>query len=381
MIDIEFIKIFPNNYDVLTSFSILIFGYFVTSILSKSLKLNDTIAHIIYFWHMLFSFIYVYFSIHFVSDSTSYFIASLSLMDYDFEVGTNFIYILTDFFTKTFALSYLSISLLFGVLAAFGLVLLYSSLRENSNFDNKYKWLILILILTPSLSFWSGGIGKDSLSFFLISLYCWGCTNFESRQKFVFISLVLLYFIRPHVSILLSPILGFSINYYFQNSKFRFKSIILILSLIAFITFVFFAFEYVGLGNFDIKGYLDTRFYYSALGANSAISNEGISQLSLLFNFLYFPILVDSFELKYLPFAFEGIYIFIITIVSIYFGSFKNIDNFKVFLAILVSFMLMLLLFSNSLGNYGLIVRQKIMLLPLLFFLISCFIGSRKSII
>jgi hypothetical protein len=374
--DTSLIEYFSNPFDFYAVTALFVFGFLLIFCQSKLLSSNVQVGHVIYLWHTLFAAIFIAYSANLVSDSTSYYLASLNLNEYDFKFGTNLTYIFTDFLVSQFHLSYISTSLIFSLFSCLGLVFLYASLREVSNFNQKFKWIIFMSILLPSINFWSSGIGKDSIAFFGICLLIWGFINVNKRFIAIILGFVFLLFIRPHVAVVFLPVLGVLVLRIITKLNFKIKIIIMFLSFLLAIYLIYFGVRYAGLSLINIDGYFSSRLHYTSSSA-SGFEAEGVNLLSILFNFLYFPVLYESFNIKILPLMLEGIFLFCLSILTFYKGKLKNIQDPLSYITILISFFTLLFILGNSLGNYGLLFRQKIMLIPVLYYALFSLIGSK----
>lgn len=374
--DTSLIEYFSNPFDFYAVIAIFVFGYLLMFCQSKLLNTNVQVGHVIYLWHTLFAAIFIVYSANLVSDSTSYYLASLALNQYDFKFGTQFTYIFTDFLVSQFKLSYISTSLIFSLFSSLGLVFLYSGLREVSNFNEKFKWIIFVSILLPSINFWSSGIGKDSIAFFGICLLMWGFINVNKRFIAIILGFTFLLFIRPHIAVVFLPVLVMFVLKKITKLDIKLKIIIIFLSFLLAIYLINFGINYAGLDLINFKSYFNSRLHYTS-SSSSGFKVEGVNQLSLLFNFLYFPVLYDSFNIRIMPLMLEGIFLFGLSILIFYKGKLKNIQDPLSYITILIILFTLLFILGNSLGNYGLLFRQKIMLIPVLYYALFSLIGFK----
>ena len=109
--------------------------------------------------------------------------------------GHNFLYYLT-FFLKKLYFDFFSMNLLFGFLGSLSILIFYGVASKYllNKFD---KYAVLVFILLPSYHFWTSGISKDVLSALALSLMLLSFS--KNNFKFLFFSLLLLFFVRVHL--------------------------------------------------------------------------------------------------------------------------------------------------------------------------------------
>ena len=130
---------------------------------------------------------------------------------------------------------------LFGFLGSLSILIFYGSVSKYllSNFD---KYAVLIFILIPSYNFWTSGISKDVLTALALSLMLLSFT--KNSYKFLIFSIILLFFVRVHLGLLviLSLLASFTLfstmaffskkEIYFYSLNFKKKYLLLFFSLL-----------------------------------------------------------------------------------------------------------------------------------------------------
>ena len=181
---------------------LLIFMLFFPLYLLSGKKLNITYGRstLLLLWHTFFSFVYFVYTFYFISDAKVYYIRSLSY-DTFFYVGSVGIDYLISILRKNLELQYLTIFLLFSFLGALGL-LFFDSLIKNlsKNSSDKVKKILSLIVLMPSINFWSSAIGKDSIACLSVTIFLYSLTKLYNRNILFYTSLLLMFFIRPHIS-------------------------------------------------------------------------------------------------------------------------------------------------------------------------------------
>ncbi len=146
-------------------------GYFRAP-LSRSVSL--------YLWHSLFCVIYLAYVLNYGGDASGYFRMSLR-PDIDFAFGTYGVRFVVSFLSQGMGLSFLGCSLVFQLFGFIGLLAFDAALREVTwDKSRNIRLLATFVVFLPSVSFWSSGLGKDSLSFLRYGSGSVGCIEFEA---------------------------------------------------------------------------------------------------------------------------------------------------------------------------------------------------------
>src|SRR5690606_28877764 len=68
---------------------------------------------------------------------------------------------------------------------------------------DKSKWirrLATLIILLPSVSFWSSAIGKDAIAFMATGLALWAALHLKDRVWLIVTAVLLMLIVRPHIA-------------------------------------------------------------------------------------------------------------------------------------------------------------------------------------
>src|SRR3546814_16950478 len=80
-------------------------------------------------------------------------------------------------------LSFLVACLLFNIFGAIGLIAFDTCLQEvTANKSKLLRRFATLIVLLPSISFWSSALGKDSLAFMAAALTLYATLNMSRRQ-------------------------------------------------------------------------------------------------------------------------------------------------------------------------------------------------------
>lgn len=383
--------LYSNIYLTISySLAIIFFNFYVFKKISKYLLVDINIAKIIFFNHLIFTIIFFlndFFSLFNLtpgSDSLSFYLNSeqkILFEDITFYPGHNFLYYLT-FFLKKLYFDFFSMNLLFGFLGSLSILIFYGVVSKYllNKFD---KYVALVFILLPSYNFWTSGISKDVLSALALSLMLLSFS--KNNFKFLFFSLLLLFFVRVHLGLLVifALLISFSLlsistmfskkEIYFYNFKFKKKHQLLFFSLLLifalFIINVFFHKNF-----FNLKSTIE---HFQSMYPGHNFIESTFFPLRI-FEYLSRPYLWEENNLIIKILSLENI---LILSLLVFFGLSaimkynKNIKfkTYDVKLFILVVFVLIMIFQITLTSNVGIAMRQKWTFVPgLIFVFIYC---------
>jgi|GEM_PF-1243687 len=137
------------------------------------------------------------------ADAQLYYFDPTNMYDDGFGFGTQFIVFVVQWLRLTIGGTFLDYFLLFQVVGFFGIALLMRIFEEvyAELATPQPLWTYLIVFL-PSLHYWSGAPGKDSLFFFAVVLAIWGAMSIRRRMIYFGGAMLLMLVIRPHIAVL-----------------------------------------------------------------------------------------------------------------------------------------------------------------------------------
>jgi hypothetical protein len=339
-------------------------------------KPNDILILILlYCYHIILSIFFYFLSFTRTSDAFNYYHRTLENINENatliFSYGTKFIDYIVYFLIQYLDFSYFNTFLIFSSMSFLGIFLLYQILIQKKFIPNYYT---LILFL-PGVHFWTSSLGKDSLIFFFLSYTLWALI--KNKLILLGISLLFIFLIRPHIGLMLiiAIIISFMIKSKVQLSVKIFSSFILFLLLFIVLQSVM---QYVGINNLSIENifeYINQRQQYNLDGGSSII----ISEMNILEKYLtfWFRPLFENLNLNYLMVSFENtIYIFMSLYIII---NRKYIIWNHTILTIFIYILLVTFILSSTTANFGIIVRQKIMLFPMFYYLFIFVINNKRK--
>ena len=331
-------------------------------------KKDFKILLILFLWHTFFSLVYYTYTLNNTADARKYYRISLT-DDLMFSPGTDFIYYITSFPSKVLDASYLNVTLFYNLIGSLGLVLLYLSLR---NLFKYLSWHWLFILFIPSMSFWSSGLGKDSISFFATCLFLYAITVSKKAILLIPISFFAMFMVRPHIA----AAMGASyVIYFIIQSKVHLVFKVLTLPIIFFGIFLSISFvqQYIGLDEASLSsvtGYIDDR-QGSNLEGGSSLDIASMSYPMQIFTYVFRPLPFEAHNVVSLISSLENI-ILLFLFLYILFKSKFNLRSFiqgkNLWLFTYVFLTCSVLAMTTA--NLGIASRQKWMFMPVLLYLL-----------
>lgn len=290
---------------------------------------------------------------------------------------TQIMFLFNFFFTNTLNLSFLTGNIIYGILGYSAIVLFLATIKEIMPYYQLLKSIKVVgisvfplILFLPNLHFWSAGVGKDTILFFCISLFAYSIFKSKINWFGIFISLVLSYLVRPHITLFL--IAGFGIGFMLDGKlKGYVKSILMVIFTFGFIILFDSVLSFVNIEEFNAESF--TQFADSKA---SALSARGGSIVDIsaypyplkVFTFLFRPLFFDMNNIIALVASFENL---LLLILFIKFFVNKGINSLiksnYIVKGAFIFFLLGTLSFSLILGNLGIMLRQKNMFMLMIY--------------
>lgn len=363
-----------------------IFALGVIPVLAIGFKLKLPVMRIIciYIWHGFFSLIYSFYVINNGGDALGYFDAAIQV-DFNAPFGNLGAILPTVLLRHLFDLSFLNISLIFGMIGAIGLLFFDAALQ--SAVLSKKKWLKIfatMLIFLPSISFWSAGLGKDPLSFLSTCMCLWSALNLNKRHYYFALSIAIMFFVRPHMAGIM--VISFLAVVLLESHASILQKVLMgIASASATAVMVPFALTYAGVGDEVNIGSLTTY-----IGIRQTLNMEGgggvdIANMSLpeqLFAYMFRPMFFEINSVFSAAAAFDNLIllsIFIAGGLAMLKGRRSGLGESRLFMWIYALMAWGVLALTTA--NLGIALRQKWMFAPMLIFLFISVIGRKKFVL
>lgn len=327
-------------------------------------------------FHLLFSVLYYFYLQTNSSDATGYWrVAKYStyeeiLLYLQQGPGTPFMYVLNYIPASILNLSLFVGMLFYGLIGFLGFYYFYILTIKFVPYNSKFLgfYLFPALFFLPNLHFWSAAVGKDTLMFFSIGLFCYSLQKMRRRFLLLLISVFICFMVRPHVLLLLLIAFGFA--YLLKKNIKTYKkvflsilifsgSLIILPSVVSYVNL-----EEVSVDN--IISYSETQAgHLSGEEVGSSIDISSLPYPLKVFTFLFRPLFFDITGAMSIIIALEN---FLILLISLKLLMLKPINTFKnapeLIKGLLIFLFLGALLFSLSLSNLGIILRMKNMFMP-----------------
>lgn len=285
--------------------------------------------------------------------------------------GTGFMNAFNYFPSKVLDLGFFTNTMFYSLIGFLGFVFFYLVAYQLITFNSKFKGFILfpLVFFMPNLHFWSSGIGKDTILFFCIGMFCYGLLNIIKRLPLLILALLLSYLIRPHITLFL--VVSFGLAYIFGGKvsagKRIFFSMILIGVGIAILPTVM---EFAKIEEATVESFDEfSERKVDVLSRAHTGSSLDISSYPFplkVFTFLFRPLFFDINGIPAVVASFENLLLLILSYIVVFKNNFKSTFTNAPFVIKGMLFFLIIgtLAFSQSLGNLGIMIRMRNMFLP-----------------
>jgi hypothetical protein len=393
--------------DFFTFFTIyLISGVMIVVVFaktSKSTQLEVQIFLLALLFKATCTFYYYVFTTTNPADALGYyqyaarveFLPSIGLL---FQTSTGFVNNVAALFfplVSSFTNQYLMLYIPFSLLGFIGSLLFYRAMRAVAPFKRK-RDLFLVCFFLPNMVFWTSNLGKDSLMFLGIAMVLYGfLAKVKTPRNIVFIGLggLLVYAVRPHTFLFMT--FGFLLGMAFERRKMSPRLVIGFVLAAAALMFTFQrTMTFAGVTVEDDEEHSSSvGSYYEAGISRVETSSQDLKAVgggaamggSHKFSILYSPYYLAMFLGS--PFLWQArkpihvfsaletlIYQIMILYICIHWRAVVRIR----FIPFKYSWITYLILSSIIEGaaqtNFGLIIRQRCMVLPVVFLF---FLGVR----
>ena len=368
-----------SETNILDYVLILLYVLYILKQFSVYTKINQGIFSLVMgLVHFIITFASYGFILGSVADAKHYYSESVSITDWGLSYlsnGTSFIVFLNYMLVQWLQLSFLGCFLVFSFISYLGCLKLFDVIIDLTDRKYNVSYLLLLLIGTH---FWTVSLGKDALMFYAMCCLCYNIYFDKPRSRYI-LPLLLIGFIRLHVLILV--LVGGGVSYVFTNKKIKTQTKFvfagLVLGVLLFLI-PFFLKEIAVTNISDIEGKLQSSMNANVEGG-AGIDLKDSNLVVKWFSYMFRPFVFEARNPMFLVSALENLvwlYIFFIIIRGLFFDKIKTNYILWSYIGIILACTLPL---AYTLANFGISMRQKIMIFP--FFLILFFIvkKSRKS--
>ena len=236
----------------------------------------------------------------------------------------------------------------------------------------KFKKVALfpIILFLPNLHFWTSGIGKDAILFSCIVIFFYALFEFKKRLWLLVIVMLFSIAIRPHITLVLLFALG--LGYIIDgNLKFYQKLFIFLLILSAGIGIIDYVVRFIQIESLEIE----TLEQFASQRAEDLSKGRTESSVDIssypvplkIFTFLYRPFFFDAIGILGLLSSLENLILLLLSVKVFFSNPFKGFRRSNYIVkSMAIFFVISSIMFSLILGNLGIMLRQKNMIIPLL---------------
>ena len=370
-----------SETNILDYFLILLYVLYILKQFSVYTKINRKIgvfSLVMGLLHFIITFASYGFILGSVADAKHYYSESMSITDWGLSYlsnGTSFIIFLNYMLVQWFHLSFLGCFLVFSFISYLGCLKLFEVIIDLTDRNYNITYLLLLLIGTH---FWTVSLGKDSLMFYSMCCLCYNI-YFDKPKSHYILPLLLVGLIRLHV--LIFVLVGGGVSYVFTNKKIKMQTKFIFVGLVlgALLVLIPFFLKEIAVTNFsDIEGKLQNSMNANLEGG-AGVDMKDSNLIVKWFSYMFRPFIFEARNPMFLVSALENLvwlYIFFIIIKGLFFDKIKTNYILWSYIGIILACTLPL---AYTLANFGISMRQKIMIFP--FFLILFFIvkNHRKS--
>ncbi|MFJ4291638.1 hypothetical protein ACIP1U_17900 [Cupriavidus sp. NPDC089707] len=371
-----------SAWHVLSATLVLLAGALVTVSMGRKFGTGPKWGLLLYAWHTIFCIFYAKLVMETGGDAADYFEASLAPSP-EFAIGTHAVTYFTHIFTSYLGLSYLGVFLVFNIFGTIGLLAFDAVLRTVTAGRSRFlQGLAMVIVLLPSVSFWSAAIGKDSVAFMATSLALWASLSMPRRNWLMIIAIACMFLVRPHIAavMILSLAAAMVIS---AKMAWKWRLALVSVAMVATAAVVPFTMQYAGLGEAKdaatIEAYIETRQGYNQQGGGG-IDIAGMSLPMQLFTYVFRPLPYEANGIFGLAASLDNVVLLLLAVLGIWGmihrrGSRVILKN-QAFLWIYCLGAWLIL--APMTANLGISVRQKWMFVPMLVCLLICSIRERQ---
>lgn len=370
-----------SETNILDYVLILLYVLYILKQFSVYIKINQKIgifSLVMGLVHFIITFASYGFILGSVADAKHYYSESVSITDWGLSYlsnGTSFIVFLNYMLVQWLQLSFLGCFLVFSFISYLGCLRLFDVIIDLTDRSYNVSYLLLLLIGTH---FWTVSLGKDALMFYAMCCLCYNIYFDKPRGHYI-LPLMLIGFIRLHV--LIFVLVGGGVSYVFTNKKIKTQTKFVFAGLVlgALLFLIPFFLKEIAVTNIsDIEGKLQSSMNANVEGG-AGIDLKDSNLVVKWFSYMFRPFVFEARNPMFLVSALENLvwlYIFFIIIRGLFFEKIKTNYILWSYIGIILACTLPL---AYTLANFGISMRQKIMIFP--FFLILFFIVKkhRKS--
>lgn len=300
-------------------------------------------------------------------------------------IGNGFIILLTGAMFAVIGPSILGAFLIWAWIGYWGLYFCYRAFRVGLPTGDHRRYAVLIFFL-PSMLFWTGAVGKEAWMMLSIGLTLLGSARLLSHQRgalpLLITGMLATALVRPHITLLLYGALFIALILRRSLGSDRLGPVVKLGFIAVLIPLGFLILDqagsFLGVDAFtpESVGDLLERAEQTSDTGNSTFAavraTDPLSALAAAVSVLFRPFPWEATSLQLLMSAVEGMILAGLATLSLRRASIALflLRNYA-YVALALIFIATFIIAFSSLGNFGLLVRERIMVLPLLFVLLA----------
>lgn len=326
-------------------------------------------------YHFFFGLVFYFFTRNGGGDAWGYWTIAREMSYEDFKFflfqgeGTSFMQAFNYFFANILNMGFLANTLFYTMLGSFGLVFFFLIAIRSIPYNFKFRGISLfpVVFYLPNLHFWSAGLGKDTLLFLCVAMFAYALQSPMKRIVLLVISITLSYLIRPHITLFM--FLAFGLSYLISRKIPVFRRVVFSILLVgASVVILPQVLDFIKVDTFTAEALSDRA--ETQAGYLSARSGSGVDISSYPFplqvlTFLFRPLFFDANNFRALLSSFDNLLLLLLSILAF---RYKLWSTFKTAPFVVKAFLLFgivgTIAFAPTLGNLGIMIRQKNMFTP-----------------
>jgi hypothetical protein len=374
-------QLFSTPWHVISAALVFLLGAVIAIRTGKSFGSRPRRAMALFCWHTVFCVFYAYYMRDNIGDARGYFHRAMQ-GDVSFALGTAAVDLITQFCVSILHLSFLGAFLVFNIFGAIGLLAFDASLRfATVGKSNMWRAVATLIVLLPSVNFWSSAIGKDSIAFMSTGLALWAALELKRRTWLMVAAVALMLLVRPHIAgIMIAALAGSQL----LQRRISLAQRVLLggAATLGAAFLVPLALDYTGLGADltaqDLSSYIEQRQQMNREGAASLdIASMGTGMR--LFTLMFRPLPLEANTLFSLAASLDNVVLLLVFSAGLWQLLRRHhapLPGNRAFMW-LYSLMVWVLL-ASTVANLGIAARQKWMFIPMLAFLLISVLGKTR---
>jgi len=370
-----------SPFQLASAVFVVLAGLFAALYAGRKLGTGTRRTVVLYGWHTLFCVAYASYAIANGADALVYY-AKAQAGELMLSVGTGAVVSLATLFVTSLNLSFLGACLLFNIFGSVGLLAMDAALQaataDKSRLMRRFATLIVIL---PSVSFWSSALGKDSLAFLAAGLSLWAVSGARPKNTLLAFGVMIMLLVRPHIAGIMVIALAGSLVVQ-RRLPFAQRVFLGLAALSATAVMVPFAMNYAGVGEdagaSELLSYVEQRQSLNTQGGSS-IDIASMSPPMQLYSYLFRPLPFEAGSIFALAASLDNLVLLFLFVA----GLLKLLKNRRIlpgnrafmWMYVLLSWLIL----AITTANLGISVRQKWMFTPMLIFLLLSALGKRRQ--